>query len=303
MTGGMPGSATRGNGRPAPAWVASRAAQPFSCWLASSDPFWNPAERESPTMTRRDRSAVGRTCPARATPAATSATPATIRRPRRPSPLRMDAPLTCGSCPIRADLFDYADARRVSTADGAVRTAVFPGAGIWATLRAIVIESLFPPGVKVVALTALPAGAELLPEEEPFVARAVEKRRRDFALGRACARAALLRLGVPAGPIPVGDERGPVWPTGVVGSLSHCAGLAVAAVARRSEFAGLGIDVEPAAPVEEKLFSQIATEQERNWLETLGPGRGEAARRLFSAKESVYKCLHPLLGVFLGFHD
>lgn len=165
------------------------------------------------------------------------------------------------------------------------------------------IESLFPPGVEVVALTELPDGAGLLPEEEPFVARAVEKRRRDFALGRACARAALLRLGVPAGPIPVGDERAPVWPPGVIGSISHCAGLAVAAVARRSEFAGLGIDVEPAAPVEEKLFSQIATERERRWLETLGPGQGEAARRLFSAKESVYKCLHPIVGVFLGFHD
>jgi 4'-phosphopantetheinyl transferase EntD len=60
----------------------------------------------------------------------------------------------------------------------------------------------------------------LYPEEAVHVERAVEKRRRDFALGRACARRALAVLDDrPPTAILVGEERAPVWPEGIVGSI------------------------------------------------------------------------------------
>ncbi|MFP5388692.1 MAG: 4-phosphopantetheinyl transferase, partial [Thermoleophilia bacterium] len=48
-------------------------------------------------------------------------------------------------------------------------------------------------------------------EEAEALGNAVEKRRCEFVTGRACARAALAQLGVPAQPIPVGRRGEPLW--------------------------------------------------------------------------------------------
>jgi hypothetical protein len=56
------------------------------------------------------------------------------------------------------------------------------------------------------------ADAELLPEEEKGMLRAVEKRRREFIAGRACARRALGRLGIPPVSILSGDGPSREWP-------------------------------------------------------------------------------------------
>ena len=69
------------------------------------------------------------------------------------------------------------------------------------------IEAILPAGV--VAETGEDEEvAALFPEEEKPVARAVEKRRRRFAGGRACARRALATLGFPPGPIGAGERGG-----------------------------------------------------------------------------------------------
>ena len=88
------------------------------------------------------------------------------------------------------------------------------------------IASLLPDTVVTVEARDGDWTAPLLPEEEPLVARAVDKRRREFAAGRACARRALEQLGLPASPILAGPRREPLWPPGVVGALTHCRGIA-----------------------------------------------------------------------------
>src|SRR5512134_460449 len=119
--------------------------------------------------------------------------------------------------------------------------------------------------------TLLPAGCEwewgdprdpsppLLAEEEPLVARAVDKRRREFAKGRACARAALARLGCVAGPLLTGSEREPLWPDGVVGSVTHTDSYCAVAVVRSAACAGLGIDAELAEPLDPPIADRIST--------------------------------------------
>ncbi|KOG87977.1 hypothetical protein ADK38_22405, partial [Streptomyces varsoviensis] len=52
-----------------------------------------------------------------------------------------------------------------------------------------------------------PADARLFPEEEALIAKAVDKRRREFTTARHCARQALARLGLPPAPL-VHRERG-----------------------------------------------------------------------------------------------
>src|SRR3954468_19316362 len=124
----------------------------------------------------------------------------------------------------------------------------------------------------------------LFPEESQPVAAAVDKRRLEFGRGRQCARAALRRLGLSDGPLLTGQQREPLWPTGVVGSITHTDELCVAAVAWQRSYAGVGIDVEPFAPVSLAVAKRVASEAEMNALGSLPPLL--AARLIFSAKEA-----------------
>ena len=147
--------------------------------------------------------------------------------------------------------------------------------------------------------------ATLPPAEAEAVARAVDSRRAEFTTGRTLARAALTRLGVPADAVPVGERRAPVWPAGVVGSITHCVGFRAAAVARHGDVRSLGIDAEPHAPLPAGVLDAVSDAGERAVLADLARCEPDVAwdRVLFSAKESVYKTWFPLTGCWLGFVD
>jgi len=164
------------------------------------------------------------------------------------------------------------------------------------------LAELLPPAVRVVESYGPLDGEALLPEEEPLVGRAVERRRAEFTTARSCARQALARLGVPPAPVLSGPAREPLWPTGVVGSLTHCDGYRAAAVARRAEVAALGIDAEPHLPLPDGVLARVTLPAERRALGGL-PAGVRWDRLLFSAKESVYKAWYPLTGRWLGFED
>ncbi|SDK17435.1 4'-phosphopantetheinyl transferase EntD (siderophore biosynthesis) [Actinopolyspora mzabensis] len=144
--------------------------------------------------------------------------------------------------------------------------------------------------------------ARLLPEEEQYVARAVERRRREFTLARSCARRALGELGHPDFAVHSGEWREPKWPHGVVGSITHCRGYCAAAVAPTSVVCSLGIDAEIDDALPEGVLRQVTVERERDLLAGL-PAGANWDRLLFSAKESVYKAWFPLTGRWLGFED
>lgn len=167
------------------------------------------------------------------------------------------------------------------------------------------LEEILPSCVEVAAVRGDVAEPELFPEEEAIVARAVEKRRREFATGRACARDALTRLGFEPGPILVGTQGAPRWPGGVVGSITHCAGYRACAVAHSGDLLALGVDAEPNEPLPEGLIADVAVPEERGWLRraTAEVPEVEWERLLFSIKESVYKAWFPLAGRWLGFED
>jgi len=150
----------------------------------------------------------------------------------------------------------------------------------------------------------LPDDLTLFPEEAPAVAQAVETRRREFAAGRWCARRALAALGVESVAIPVAARRAPVWPAGVVGSISHCRGFVGAAVAPVTCLSALGFDVELAEPLAPELVASICTDVEQAWMarDPRAPGCGWP-KLLFSAKESVHKCIFPTFGRTLDFVD
>ncbi|GAA1351400.1 4'-phosphopantetheinyl transferase family protein [Saccharothrix algeriensis] len=146
---------------------------------------------------------------------------------------------------------------------------------------------------------------ELFPEEERLVANAVDKRRREFTTGRHCARTALGRLGVAPAPLLPGERRAPVWPEGVVGSITHCAGYRAAAVGLTSEIRTIGIDAEPNEPTPPGVLGAIALPPELAMVSRLGAAGNKVAwdRLLFSAKETVYKAWFPLTRLWLGFEE
>jgi enterobactin synthetase component D / holo-[acyl-carrier protein] synthase len=166
-----------------------------------------------------------------------------------------------------------------------------------------VIAGLLPPSVISAEEFADIPGEPPFPGEEPLIATAVEGRRREFVTARRCARQALAGLGVPAAPILTGPRREPLWPAGVRGSITHCAGYRAAAVARQTDLAAVGIDAEPNAPLPAGVWDSVTVAEERAELARLETGPVHWDRLLFSAKESVYKAWFPLTGRWLGFDD
>jgi 4'-phosphopantetheinyl transferase EntD len=160
------------------------------------------------------------------------------------------------------------------------------------------IGALFGPEVATasLALDAADPGA-LLPAEAALAAGFAPRRRQEFAAGRQCARALLAALGADSGPLLPGPQRAPLWPPGVVGSISHGAGLCVAALAWRGRILGLGVDVESDAPLGHAVRARLLSGAEQSLLDGAAePAAGRLGKLLFCAKEATYKCVHPLLG-------
>jgi 4'-phosphopantetheinyl transferase EntD len=145
--------------------------------------------------------------------------------------------------------------------------------------------------------------APVVPQEQALVSRAVAKRRTEFTTTRALARQALARLGQPAVAILRGERGAPLWPAGVVGSMTHCAGYRCAAVARDRDVRSLGIDAEPNEPLPDGVLETVGRSDERESLAVLALAAPGVAwdRLLFSAKESVYKAWFPMTGRWLDF--
>jgi 4'-phosphopantetheinyl transferase EntD len=166
------------------------------------------------------------------------------------------------------------------------------------------LGSLFPPGALVAELREPGNPSLLFPAEAQYIGKAVLKRAQEFAAGRLCARALLAELGVHDCPVTVADDRQPVWPESLVGSITHTAGLCAAVVAQRTRLRAVGLDSEVAGSVKPELWPSICTSFEIEWLRSLPESqRTIAATLIFSAKEAFYKCQYPLLRERLGFHD
>jgi len=167
------------------------------------------------------------------------------------------------------------------------------------------IGDILPPEVVVEEAFGDLPDVMLFPSEEAVIANAVGKRRAEFATGRACARAALVRLGLPPAPILPGLRGAPQWPSGVVGSITHCAGYRASAVARDGEIVTIGLDAEPHEKLPPGVLEAIASRGEQERVAALAAVRPDVHwdRILFCAKESVYKAWFPLTSQWLGFAD
>jgi enterobactin synthetase component D len=142
-------------------------------------------------------------------------------------------------------------------------------------------------------------------ELPPNLRYAVKKRQIEFLCGRLCAKACMENLGYPSPPlIPVGEDRAPIWPAELVGSISHTDRLATAVVGPAAQIESIGIDIERViAEATPQLIKHICCDHdELNEIQDAQKiSREEALTLIFSGKESLYKAIYPQLRRFYGF--
>jgi enterobactin synthetase component D len=140
------------------------------------------------------------------------------------------------------------------------------------------------------------------------LAHAFPKRRAEFLAGRHCAREAL-RAGAPeyaGADVAIGPRGEPLWPPGIVGSITHMPGYAAAVLARTTDAYGLGVDVEPLMPDEKaaRLLKYIVANDELDALAcATGWGTARLVTLVFSAKETLFKALFPTVRRYFDFRD
>jgi 4'-phosphopantetheinyl transferase EntD len=141
-------------------------------------------------------------------------------------------------------------------------------------------------------------------------ADAVSKRVAEHVAGRYLAARVLIEAGHPRDTLPaVGMSEGgaPIWPDGFVGSIAHGAQRVLAGSARLEAVSALGVDLERVmeAQTVATVSGSICVPRELENLERAA-GNLSLAQLLtlvFSAKESLYKALHPQVKCFFSFSD
>jgi enterobactin synthetase component D len=139
----------------------------------------------------------------------------------------------------------------------------------------------------------------------PRLRHAPPKRQREFLAGRYCAEEALRKLGADSADVGMAADRAPIWPKGVVGSITHTGDFAAAAVAWEAEIAGLGIDseqiIDPAAAHDIAAICMV--DEVTLFRMAHGLSFCEFCTFVFSAKEAIFKALFPLTRKFLEFSE
>jgi len=147
------------------------------------------------------------------------------------------------------------------------------------------------------------AGDSSYSQEVQLVANAVESRRREFFSGRHHARQALSQIGYAAAPILKGEKGNPLWPVGVLGSITHDLDQVVVAVMPAGDQRGFGIDlVLDPTRIEATLQPLIARPDELAKLSTTFTNVPSLALA-FSVKESAVKAISPTIDCYLDLMD
>ncbi|WP_154035523.1 4'-phosphopantetheinyl transferase family protein, partial [Bifidobacterium breve] len=128
--------------------------------------------------------------------------------------------------------------------------------------------------------------------ERALVGNATAKRRREFTETRLLAHEALRRIGHD-GPILKGSDGEPLWPSGIVGSLSHCPSLCAAAVASAERIRAVGVDVDDSDGLSDGIMRFVFSSEE---LASLRMASSVERRAAFCAKEAASKALYALDG-------
>ncbi len=136
------------------------------------------------------------------------------------------------------------------------------------------------------------------------LARAVPKRQAEFLAGRYCAYKASAALSLPLNTLAIREDRSPDWPATLIGSITHTTGIAACLTGLASHYRGLGVDMEWLVTEQsaEALRSQIITDTDKSTLNAMTDEQ-TGLTLLFSAKEAIYKAIHPTVRRYVDFKE
>lgn len=135
--------------------------------------------------------------------------------------------------------------------------------------------------------------------------RAAPKRKAEFVAGRLMAMKALAYIDKPTMDIEIGQHRAPIWPSGVVGSISHHSSIAMSCATLANHYCCLGLDIETVIPESQaqQIQALVCNDDELALQPSSGLSLAEFVTLLFSAKESLFKAVYPRLKRYLEFSD
>ncbi len=136
----------------------------------------------------------------------------------------------------------------------------------------------------------------------PGIRQSVCKRRLNFIGGRLCAEHSLRRLGLQRAAVGRHQSGEPMWPFGIIGSITHTDEMAYAAVSARYGPFSIGIDSERV--VTDSALRDVqqvcCTDREKAFLfHDHSPNL--TGTLIFSAKESICKAIHSVVRRIVDF--
>ena len=139
-----------------------------------------------------------------------------------------------------------------------------------------------------------------LPEH---ILRSVMSRRAEYLAGRVISKIALEQLNSTILQVGRGEHRSPIWPTGMVGSISHDNDSAICVVKRKSQVQSIGLDIEPiiSDQIIEDIKTQIVSEKEYELIELSPINNQVGFTIIYSAKEALFKAIYPFVKKYLNF--
>ncbi len=151
----------------------------------------------------------------------------------------------------------------------------------------------------------LPIAFEQLRVDFPdWFKSAAPKRQLEYLASRYCLSQVLKQANLnPDLKVERKSDRSPIWPDQWVGSITHSNCVASVTMAPKALVSSIGIDIEEVMPIDtaRKVAKAILTDSEVGGDDRFGFEHNEWVTLLLSAKESLYKCLHPFVGKFFGF--
>ena len=137
----------------------------------------------------------------------------------------------------------------------------------------------------------------------PHILHSRQIRQAEFFFGRLAARLALQAHAPRTLEVPTGPNREPVWPAGMLGSISHNRHRSGAVALPCGTARGIGLDLEaPGTAEQHDAIASVAINADELALVAASPlAFGQTMTLFFSAKESFYKAVYGDVGHFFDF--
>lgn len=144
----------------------------------------------------------------------------------------------------------------------------------------------------------------LYKEERSLITKASLKRINEFSTGRYGIRCLLKSYGINYFPI-THDQKGmPIFPNGIIGSISHTDRKCCIAMSTNEEYRSIGVDIEEYSKLNLDLCKYFLHKKEIEFVYSQMDTYPQImAAVLFSAKEAFYKMQYSISKTYLDFLD